>query len=98
MTLYYWIAINRDSCTSASLPLPDTVRVSPIPQSLVGFPNQEEQIEAQKFLLTAPIDQIPYRLKEWQQRPDIKIIIPNNPQPPTRGKTLWTIDGAEQEA
>jgi hypothetical protein len=92
MTFYYWIAINKDSCAASSAPLPDTLQVSPRPEMFIGFPSRSEQLEAQRFLLTCPVNAIPTRLEQWRQRSDIRIIVPRSPEPPTRGETVWMVE------
>lgn len=91
-TTYYWIAINGPS-VAANLSVPvSSVKVTPTPQSLVGFPTREEASEAQRFLLNAPIEDIPAQLVKWQKRDEIKIIIQPHPEPPTRGATQWELN------
>lgn len=89
---WYWLAINGASVAMAGFPLGLGVKVIPRPDWLIGFPTAEEQRAAQKFLLTASIPAIIEQQKEWQVRTDVKIIQLGNPDPPTRGQTIWMED------
>ena len=85
---YYWVAVNGSSATAClSTPL-STPKVTPTPKSLIGFPTAQEAGEAERFLLNAPIRNIPAQLREWQKRDDMKIVVPATPEPPSPF-TMW---------
>jgi hypothetical protein len=92
---YWWLAVNRSSVTACFLPMPRTVRVSPTPQQLIGFPTQEEQLAVRKFLLSAPMGEVARFMKEKLlprvQSGEVAYIRPENPEPPTKGQTAWLL-------
>jgi len=89
--MMYWIAINGASCAMASFPMTNPV-VSPTPQQMLGFPTFEEAKHAQQICLTAPMNEVKRFLQSLA--PDVKAgrlvaIMPDNPEPATRGTTMW---------
>jgi len=90
---YFWIAINGSSCTASPVALRDTVVVSPIPQALVGFDTQKEQLAAQQLCLTAPIPKVRQWMKGIQkraQRGEVRLIV-NSRHEKRYGQTTWLI-------
>jgi hypothetical protein len=91
--LYYWVAINGASAAVSSLPMPITVEVSPRPEGLIGYRTKEEQLERQKFFLTAPIkevnDYMKFELGKEVARNEVVVIQPEKPERPTKGATFW---------
>lgn len=90
----YWLAINGPSVAASSVSMPSTVRVSPTPEQLIGFKTRDEQRRVQSVLLTKPINRVNAFMQSLATRiesGDIVYIRPDNPQPPTRGQTLWMV-------
>jgi len=93
---YYWLATNGSSV--AACPVPATsdeidTACTPTPQQLFGFPTREEQLAAQKFLLTAPMPHVKGRMEGWKFRVvqgDMAYVEPTDPEPQTDGATCWT--------
>jgi hypothetical protein len=88
---YYWIAINGASCARTSFPMHNPM-TCPTAEQLLGFPTEKESRQAQEICLSAPINLVRAYLESLA--PDvasgrIKVIQPPNPEPPTRGITLW---------
>lgn len=100
--VYYWLAINGASCSaSGAVPLPRTLRVYPTPEQLIGYKTRDEQLTAQRFLLTAPIEhvemymaQLPHKI----DRGEVVYVRPKHPQPPTCDPTMWMIDNSKTKA
>jgi hypothetical protein len=97
---FYWLAINGASCAASVVPLPLSVRAKPTPEQLVGFRTREEQLAIQKFLITAPIEKVNrYLAKELPNKiktGEVAYLRPHNPEPPTRGATMWeAVESAE---
>ncbi len=94
---YFWLAINGASVAASSVPFSKSVTVTPTPCTLLGFATREEQLERQAFLLNAPINEVNrYMLEEVPQLVrggDVVCVSPESPQPPTRGRTLWSETG-----
>lgn len=90
---FYWLAINGASCAASVVPLPLSVRARPTPEQLIGFRTREEQLAIQKFLITAPIGKVKkYLTKELPRKiktGEVAYLRPHNPEPPTRGATMW---------
>lgn len=90
---YFWLAVNGASCAASGLlALPTTLQVRPTPEQLLGFKTREEQLATQKFLLTAPIEEIAafmQSLPDKIERGEILYMRPANPEPPTKGQTIW---------
>lgn len=92
---YWWLAINGASCAASFIDLPSTVKVSPIPEQLLGYHTQDEQLTAQQFLLNAPIDEVTEYMQAMPdriQRKEVVYIRPENPEEPTHGPTLWVTE------
>jgi len=92
MKTYYWLAMNGASCAMSSIPMPPTLKVTPAPEQLFGFPTVEEARDVQQYCLTAPIKDVARRLNSLLPRikcGDIIYMRPANPQPPTHGVTQW---------
>jgi hypothetical protein len=91
--LYYWLAINGPSVAASSIPMPRTVRVSPVPEQMIGFRSRDEQLAIQKFLLTAPMSQVEKFMKKEMPRKlkngEVIGIKMKNPEPFTTGETMW---------
>lgn len=92
---FYWLAINGASCAASSVPLRPTLQVHPTPEQLIGFRTRDEQLSVQQFLLSAPIDEVEKFMREEMPRKvhagEVLCIRPANPEPPTRGDTLWEL-------
>ncbi len=92
---FYWLAINGASCAASSVPLRPTLQVHPTPEQLIGFRTRDEQLSVQQFLLSAPIDEVEKFMREEMPRKvhagEVLYIRPANPEPPTRGTTLWDL-------
>jgi hypothetical protein len=98
----FWIAINGASCAMASFPMKNP-KVTPTPTYLIGFPTIEEARHAQHVCLTAPLAEArrfvdglvaqgeaegsAVGVQDHARR--IVVITPANPEPPTRGETMW---------
>jgi hypothetical protein len=92
---YWWLAVNGASVSACSFPAQeDRVACHPTPEQLIGFPTQEEQMEAQRFLLTADIPAIRRRMQDWvprMRKGEMAYIRPEQPEPPTSGPTAWVV-------
>lgn len=90
--LWWWLAINGNSCAASPLPLPTTLFVSPEPEQLIGFTSQKEQLKKQRFFLEAPIKAIEKYMHGALLRRindgDVEYIACGTPEPPT-DRTLW---------
>ena len=90
---FYWLAINGASCAASGFPIPRSIRVRPTPEQLIGFQSRDEQLAVQRFLLTAPITEIDRFMREKMPRKiksgEAVYIRPDNPEPPTKGATIW---------
>jgi hypothetical protein len=91
----YWIALNGASCALTSLPLRNPL-VTPTPQQLLGFPTLKEAKRAQRICLQSSMNEVQRFFTSLS--PDVRagrvrVINPEQPQPPTRGPTMWTEDG-----
>lgn len=88
---YWWIAINGASAAASSLPMTCNLTVSPVPSELWGFGSHEDARQIQKFVLTAPIPEVEryVRGERGDLPPPAVILFTANPEPPTRGATLW---------
>jgi hypothetical protein len=99
---WWWIAINGASCAASSFPLPATVRVIPTPEQLLGFRTREEQMAAQRLLLTGPVKKVRrYMSKTIPARVrggEVAYIRPSQPEPPTHGPTQWVVAGTPGSA
>ena len=93
---WWWLAINGASCAVCSLPMPATVAVAPIPEQLIGFASRDEQIAAQEFVLTAPIDEVAEFMNttilDKVQSGEVAYIRPQSPDPQPDGPTMWMCD------
>jgi len=90
-TLYYWVAVNRDSVAASGFALPETVVVQPTPQLVFGFEARKESLEIQQRLLNEPPHRLAGILNWLNKRDDVIKIKPRNPQRPTRGETAWLV-------
>jgi hypothetical protein len=88
----YWVAVNGASVALCSFAL-ESVECKPTPERLFGFSTLREAREAQTFLLNAPIPDCARRMREWYERHDVHLVEPPDPEPPTRGPTLWLSGG-----
>lgn len=90
---WWWLAVNGPSCTACGFPIrPDQFEVCPVPEQLIGFRTREEQLAAQKFLLTAPIKQVKDYMASLPSKIDAgetAYVRPRNSEPPTREPTIW---------
>jgi hypothetical protein len=87
----FWLAVNGDSAAVCPHPLPvQRVQCSPRPQLLLGFRTRVQAIELQSFILSASLNEARKRLKALAGDPEVVSIVPNDPEPPTRGSTIWT--------
>lgn len=89
VSMLYWIAINRSSYAMCQMAMPKTVMCNPIPEKLIGFPTFAEASEAQRICLHQPLKEVRSYLSGLSRRGDVKIIAPANPEPPTKGETIW---------
>jgi hypothetical protein len=87
----YWLAVNGDSAAVSPYPL-SRVQCSPRPQLLLGFKTRDKAFELQSFILNAPLKDVQERLMALARDPEVVSIVPRNPEPPTRGATIWTAD------
>ena len=102
---FYWLAVNGSSCAASAVPMPPSVVVRPTPEQLIGFRSRSEQLATQRFLLTAPVDQIRMFMEEQMpakiKNGEVVYLTPDNPEPPTAGATIWqcgpTSTGGERE-
>lgn len=90
---YYWVAINGSSVSASLLSLlPRPHRILPTPEMLIGFASRDEAQQAQKYLLTAPIDECQKRLLEYRKRADhgeIALYFFAYPERQTSDGTQW---------
>lgn len=93
--MFFWLAINGPTAAASSIPMPCTVRVSPVPEQMIGFRSREEQLAVQKFLLTAPMSEVENFMKEEMPRKlqsgEVIGIKMKNPEPYTTGQTHWAV-------
>jgi hypothetical protein len=73
----------------------DKPTVSPTPEQMFSFPTYEEAKRAQNICLTEPIPKVEKFLQSLES--DVRCgrvvyVRPENPDPPTRGETMW-LDG-----
>lgn len=98
--LYWWLAVNGSSCAASGLPLPQTLKVHPTPEQLIGFRTREEHLKTQRFLLNAPIKDVDRFMKRTLpiriRRGEVVYIRPDSPEPPTQGPTMWTCPPNDQ--
>lgn len=92
---WWWLAVNGPSCAACGFPTQaDRLEVSPVPEQLIGFRTREEQLAAQKLLITAPINKVKKFMASLPSKIDsreVAYIRPTNPEPPTCGPTVWSI-------
>jgi hypothetical protein len=90
---YWWLAVNGASVAACSFPsTKDKIACHPTPEQLIGFPTQQEQAEARRFLLREEMPAIKRRMGEWVPRMrtgEMAYIRPAKPEPPTAGPTAW---------
>ena len=92
---WWWLAVNGPSCAACGFPAQaELLEVRPVPEQLIGFRTREEQLAAQKFLITAPINKVTEYMASLPSKIDageVAYVRPRNPEPPTRGPTVWSI-------
>jgi hypothetical protein len=92
---YWWLAVNRSSVAACPLSAPPTVKVSPTPEWLIGFPTREEQLTVRKFFLKAPMPEVTRFMNEKLlprvRSGEVAYLRPDNPEPPTQGGTAWLL-------
>ena len=98
----FWIAINGATAAMYPIPLREPV-VIPTPPLLIGFATERQAREAQRTCLESEIDEVQAYLGSLHPQITlgrIRIIQPDNPQPPTEGPTLWSegVDDGPQAA
>lgn len=87
----WWIAINGSSCAACPWPA-NEVHTIPRAWNLIGFPTREEQLTAQKLLLTASQSRMRQYLERLLPRiesGEIGLVVNDDPDPSTRGSTRW---------
>lgn len=87
----HWVALNGGSVAVSPFALPGTLSVSPTPQFLLGFATRNEAIELQKFILSAPIEAVHKRTEELLNDSKVALIVPDNPEAPIKGATIWDV-------
>jgi hypothetical protein len=93
----WWIAINGASCARCTMAVRGSwLTVIPTPELLVGFPASAESLEAQRFLLEAPIPELFAVQKEWQKNRDITIVAFEKPGEPGE-TTQWIIEKGDNQ-
>jgi hypothetical protein len=91
-TEWWWLAVNGASVAASFVPFKTPPTVSPVPVFMIGFRTFEEQHKIQQFLLAAPIIDIEQFMGQLPSRIDageIAYVRLENPEPPTRGQTMW---------
>lgn len=92
---WWWLAVNGPSCAACGFPAEaDLLEVRPVPEQLIGFRTREEQLAVQKFLITAPINEVKEYMASLPSKIDageVAYVRPSNTEPPTRGPTVWSI-------
>lgn len=91
---WWWLAVNGASCAACFLQVrAEELEVTPVPEQLIGLPTRQKQLEIQHFLLTSSIDEVsrymaalPVKIKSGE----VAYVRPHNPEPPTRGPTIWS--------
>lgn len=90
---WWWLALNGASVAAACDELTDPV-VYPTPEQLIGYPTRDSQLQYQRFLLEAPIEDVNNYMKETVpaliRDGQLAYRKPRHPQPPTHGSTAWT--------
>ncbi len=87
----YWVAINGASVAMAPYPLPVSLMCTPTPQLLIGQKTLQQAMTLQSILLTAHMKVVRKKIKAMRRSPEAVCIEPPNPQPPTRGATIWSV-------
>ena len=91
---WWWLAVNGPSCAACCFPAQaEVLKVCPVPEQLIGFRTREEQLAAQKFLITAPLNKVTEYMATLPSKIDadeVAYVRPRNPEPPTRGATIWS--------
>jgi len=91
---WWWLAVNGASCAASSAPLPSNIIVSPTPEQLLGFRTREDQVAAQKLLLTAPMEDVNRFMETFATKVksgEVAYVRPEAPEPPTDGPTAWWV-------
>jgi hypothetical protein len=90
---WWWLAVNGASCAASLVQARAAdLEVAPVPEQMIGFRTREEQTEVQQFLLKAPIEEVNQYMASLGPRiasGEIAYLRPRNPEPPTRGPTMW---------
>ena len=88
----WWIAVNRSSVAACPFATINTPTVSPTPEQLIGFRTQSEQLEAQKLMLNATIEDVNRyvagELSEAVRAGRVSYHRPRNPELPGE-QTAW---------
>lgn len=99
---FWWLAINGP--TVAASPWSMKLRgleVAPVPEQLVGFRTQAEQLKIQKFMLEADIDDVMAYIRGLPPRinsGEVAYSRPANPEPPVPGQqTAWVHNNTERD-
>ncbi len=92
--VFFWLAINQSSAAACPMAMPLNIQVSPTPETLLGFRTRKEQMDVQKLLLTAPIEQVRRfmqdSLPKMVQSGEVVCIKPEKPQKPS-DQTIWSL-------
>lgn len=86
----YWLAINGASAAVSPIPF-EKVAVRPKPQMLIGYVTRDEQLDAQRLLLNAPMDEVNAymaKLKTLAEDGVVTVETFSKPKPPT-STTQW---------
>src|SRR3981081_3063534 len=94
----FYIATNGASCALSCLDFARPPEVIPRPRCLIGFPTLAEAVEAQKICLNAPVAEIAERMRGWAHEPQLNYPRNDNPDPPTKGQTLWMASAVQDAA
>jgi hypothetical protein len=90
---WWWLAVNGASCAACFMAMPATVTVIPMPEQLIGFESREEQLAAQEYVLTAPIDDVAEFMNTTilnkVESGEVAYIRPQSPEPQPDGPTMW---------
>jgi hypothetical protein len=94
---WWWLAVNGASVAGCFFPArASELKVTPVPERLIGFRTQAEQLEIQQFLLSASIQDInrytaslPPKVKAGE----VGFVRPSHPEPP-QDTTMWSIKRA----
>lgn len=91
---HWWLAINGPSVAASPIPMEsDSFCVKPTPEYLIGYSTRSEQLATQRFLLTAPINEVAKYM--FNLPPHLPRYVCENPELPSRGQTQWISAPAE---